>query len=128
MPDSAFADLPVISVYSQANALDDGFLQPLAGQIPASQNRKFQPGQTTLTPGLSDELLDSKEILQPYLERHLSGDWGDVSETDGMLNDLALREHPADRVLSKYSLQNGVEFYIISYPGMETTAMLIEEY
>ncbi len=39
---------------------------------------KFHPGQIVATPGALAALQEAGESPLPYLQRHLSGDWGDV--------------------------------------------------
>jgi hypothetical protein len=43
---------------------------------------KFQPGQIVATPGALVAFEASGEDVLDYLERHLAGDWGDLSPED----------------------------------------------
>ena len=49
----------------------------------------FSPGGVFKTPGVSDI---PQEVLLSALKRHLSGDWGDVSEDDKQSNDEAVKD------------------------------------
>jgi hypothetical protein len=53
------------------------------------------------------------------LERHLTGDWGDLREEEKMLNELAVA-HGED-VLSAYRLNTGVEIWITTDRDREST-------
>ena len=61
------------------------------------------------------------------ISRHLSGDWGDVCETDGKLNDKALTT--GARLVSIYKTSFGLSFWIITEADRSiTTVLLPEEY
>lgn len=60
----------------------------------------FHPGQTVATPGALDAC--TEDYLFQCLQRHLSGDWGEVCQDDRKSNDAAL-EH-GDRILSAYPI------------------------
>lgn len=86
---------------------------------------KFQPGQIVATPGALDALKAAGEDALDYLERHLSGDWGDVCEEDRQENELSLKN--GWRILSAYTLKNGVKFWIITEADRSSTTFLLPE-
>lgn len=87
---------------------------------------KFNPGQIVATPGVIDEVGELEFIKG--LERHLSGDWGDLDEEDTKMNDRALRTGE-DRMLSAYHSPNGTKYYIITeWDRSVTTILLPSEY
>lgn len=45
----------------------------------ASQAR-FSPGQVVMTAGVDELVRQGRLNPSPYLRRHISGDWGDLSE------------------------------------------------
>ena len=51
---------------------------------------RFNPGQVVATPGALAAFEASGESLLDYLQRHLAGDWGDVSDPDIYENEYAL--------------------------------------
>src|SRR6266705_2043588 len=53
---------------------------------------KFDLGQLLITPGALDALTRNGTDEGPYLLRHQSADWGDLSEIDKRENDLSLLE------------------------------------
>ncbi len=85
----------------------------------------FQPGQIVATRGALSVL--SREDVMEALCRHLSGDWGDLSTEDKQENDFAVNN--GFRILSSYTSQKGVKFWIITEADRSaTTVLLPEEY
>ena len=94
---------------------------------------KFKLGQTVATPAALAALQESNESATSFLQRHVTGDWGDLCEEDKKLNDEAIaNEGDADkqqRVLSVYHTSKGVKLYIISeHDRSVSTILLPEEY
>lgn len=88
---------------------------------------KFQPGRIVATPGAIDAIARANQTIERYLERHLSGDWGDVGAGDWEANDWSL-EH-GERLLSSYRLPDDTTIWIITERDRSaTTALLPEEY
>lgn len=72
------------------------------------------------------ETVDITEI-QDALNRHVSGDWGEVCKEDKQMNDDALTL--GNRVVSVYKSSEDVKFYIITeHDRSVTTALLPSEY
>jgi hypothetical protein len=87
---------------------------------------KFNLGATVATPCALAKL--EKLNLSPadLLDRHISGDWGDLCEEDKKLNNEELNN--AGRILSAY-VHDGVKFYVITeWDRSVTTILLPEEY
>ena len=69
---------------------------------PAAESRvRFQAGTVVTTLGAT--LVATPEQMIALIQRHQSGDWGDVSAEDKKANDRALKW--GDRVLSSYKLE-----------------------
>jgi hypothetical protein len=86
---------------------------------------KFPLGRIVSTPNAL-ESVPNTDILSA-LERHASGDWGDLDEHDRKANERALLEDT--RILSAYRSKNGVKFWIITeHDRSVTTALLPEDY
>lgn len=69
----------------------------------------------------------SEEVLG-FLERHRSGDWGEVCRGDATLNDLSLRSgDDRDRILSAYRLEDGERIWIITEADRSVTTILTPE-
>ncbi len=61
------------------------------------------------------------------LQRHLDGDWGDISEEDREANNLALQN--GGRLLSAYRMGSGVKLWVITEADRSvTTVLLPDEY
>src|SRR4051812_46041842 len=73
---------------------------------------KFNLGQVVGTPGALEALTDSGQTADFFLEKHLSGDWGELSQEDRELNDQALVD--GSRLLSAYKTLKGVKLWIIT--------------
>ena len=84
----------------------------------------FAPGRLLMTAGVAAAISES-QILN-VLRRHLSCDWGDVSDRDKAMNDQALKH--GGRLVSAYR-SNGRKFLIITEEDRSaTTIMLAEDY
>jgi len=86
---------------------------------------KFSLGQTVITPGALDSILSSGGNPSAYLDRHLSGDWGELSAEDVAENELSVRE--GFRILSAYLLPDGVRIWIITEWDRSSTCILLPE-
>jgi hypothetical protein len=65
--------------------------------------------------------------IQDALNRHVSGDWGDVCKEDKQMNDEALTL--GNRVVSVYKSSEDVKYYIITeHDRSVTTVLLPSEY
>ena len=84
-------------------------------------NPRFSPGRLMITRNAKDTLPHSE--VNAAIQRHLHGDWGDVCESDGKLNDEALRE--GDRLFSVYHTQDDVKFWIITESDRSATTVLL---
>jgi hypothetical protein len=82
---------------------------------------KFLPGRIVATPGVREAV--SEEVLSAALERHLNGDWGDVSGNDRAANERALRD--GTRLLSVYHAPDKTKFYVITEANRSTTTLLL---
>ncbi|MBP5718171.1 MAG: hypothetical protein J6X53_04235, partial [Abditibacteriota bacterium] len=79
-------------------------------------------GQVFKTPGVSDI---PQEVLLSALKRHLSGDWGDLSEGDKRLNDEAVKD--GDRIFSAYHAPDGTKFWVITESDRSATTFLLPD-
>jgi hypothetical protein len=93
---------------------------------------KFQLGQVVGTPGALAALEESGQTPAFFLQRHLAGDWGEVSDDDWHLNDQAVAD--GSRLLSAYRTLKGKKLYVITEATDDnghraaTTLLLPEEY
>ncbi len=70
------------------------------------------------------ESIDGSPLLMfPYLERHASGDWGEVDAHDRRANNRALKD--GTRLLSAYTLPGGRKVWIITEADRSSTCLLL---
>ena len=84
---------------------------------------KFPMGQMVATPGAIGVLEDGE--ITRLLQRHQSGDWGEVSKDDWQANDFSLRE--GTRLLSAYTTQSGTKVWAITDADRSATTLLLPE-
>lgn len=65
------------------------------------------------------------EEIQQALQRHVTGDWGDLDDDDKQANDEALVN--GERLLSAYHTANGIKFWIITESDRSVTTVLLPE-
>ncbi len=73
---------------------------------------KFHLGRTLATPGALTALEESGQSPVFFLEKHNSGDWGEVNDEDKRLNDQALID--GSRLLSAYKTLKGERIWVIT--------------
>ena len=84
----------------------------------------FQPGEVVATPGVLAKVPEIEIALA--LNRHLQGDWGDVSTSDKRSNNRALRND--GQILSVYYTEkNRVKFWIITEADRSSTTVLLPD-
>ena len=92
----------------------------------------FALGRITMTTNLQGQLQETnpegwEEELKVLIDRHVSGDWGDLDEHDRGENQLALEK--GFRIFSVYNTGSGIKLYIITEADRSyTTALLPEDY
>ena len=84
-------------------------------------NPRFNPGSLMITRNAKNAL--PRREVDAAINRHLSGDWGDVCQSDWQRNEQALRD--GDRLLSVYQTQAGEKFWIITESDRSTTTVLL---
>ena len=79
------------------------------------------------TPGALEALKQASENAGGYLLRHMSCDWGDMSDEDKQLNEDAIKN--GRRVMSVHHTSQGEKLYVITEADRSvTTVLLPEEY
>lgn len=84
---------------------------------------KFALGQILATPGAVDALSEANQAAQSLLRRHVTGDWGDLSEEDRQENELSVAQ--GFRILSAYTLPTGVRLWLITEADRSATTLLL---
>jgi hypothetical protein len=81
-----------------------------------------------MTAGVNDSVQRGIFNPTPYLQRHLNGDWGDLSDDDRRQNDAALQSGE-DRLFSSYQVTRDLKLWIITeWDRSVTTLLLPSEY
>ena len=83
---------------------------------------RFALGQTFITPGAQEALDIAGQTAIQFLRRHMSQDWGEVSEGDARENELSLRD--GFRLLSAYRTVLGQKIYVMWNKGSDVLSRL----
>ena len=86
---------------------------------------RFSLGQVVATPGAIEALNESGQDALQFLQRHITGDWGDVPAEDAEENELSLKE--GFRLLSAYATAKDVKIWIITEADRSVTTLLLPE-
>ncbi len=78
----------------------------------------FELGKLMATPAVLQAIQDSGQEVSDFLNRHVRGDWGTLSEVDRLNNDEAVET--GDRIYSVYRTDNGTKIWIITEPENES--------
>jgi hypothetical protein len=81
----------------------------------------FPLGQLVAPPGALDVI--TFEQVHDLIERHRSGDWGDVSEQDWAANARALVE--GSRLFSSFNISKYVRIWVITEANRSATTILL---
>ena len=82
-------------------------------------------GQIAATPAALDALVATNTHPLTLLRRHATGDWGDLCSEDMEANRLALAL--GRRVLSVYTLAEGILVWVITEADRSATTLLLPE-
>ena len=85
----------------------------------------FPLGQLVATPGGAEALANNGSPIVQILQRHVSGDWGDLDEEDKRANDRAVTE--GTRIFSAYHLADGTKVWCITEADRSATTILLPE-
>ncbi len=92
----------------------------------------FDLGRVSITPAALQSIADSGQEPAEFLNRHVHGDWGVLSEVAQLRNQEALAS--GDRIFSTYRTENGTKIWIITEaaddagPRPRTTILLPDEH
>lgn len=85
--------------------------------------RRFALGQTFITPGAEEALQIAGQTAIEFLRRHMSCDWGELSQDDVSENEFSLSK--GFRLLSNYRTGKGQQLWIISEADRSATTILL---
>jgi hypothetical protein len=88
---------------------------------------RFPVGRVVATPGALRALQKAEQHPAEFLDRHVTGDWGEVPDADKQENELSV-EH-GFRIISAYTTSAGEKIWIITEADRSyTTILLPSEY
>jgi len=93
---------------------------------------RFRLGQTVATPAALEAIQQAGQSPAEFLDRHVRGDWGNLSADDRALNDEAVQD--GSRSLSAYVTRGGENIWVITEAADDrghrsaTTILLPDEY
>ncbi len=85
----------------------------------------FELGRIVATPGALEVLEQAGLSPASLLQRHASGDWGEVPPADARENRLSVKR--GFRLLSSYPLGDGRKVWIITEADRSSTCLLLPE-
>jgi hypothetical protein len=83
----------------------------------------FPMGQTVITRNAADSL--HPEDVKLCLDRHATGDWGDLDDDDRRSNQIGVDQ--GLRLLSAYNDRAGCRFWIITEADRSATTVLLPD-
>lgn len=86
---------------------------------------RFALGQTYIAPGAEEALMIAGQTGIEFLRRHMSNDWGELSDEDARENELSLNE--GSRLLSAYRTAKGQKLWIITEADRSSTTILLPD-
>ena len=84
---------------------------------------RFTLGQIFITPGAEEALQIAGQTAIEFLRRHMSCDWGELSEDNVHENEFSLKE--GFRFLSAYQTGKGQKLWIITEADRSATTILL---
>ncbi|MGH7782276.1 MAG: hypothetical protein ACREO5_00305, partial [Candidatus Binatia bacterium] len=85
----------------------------------------FSLGNLVATPAALAALERTGEDARSFIRRHITGDWGDLSQTDKQENDCAI-DIPL-RILSAYTLKDQTKIWVITEADRSSSTILLPE-
>lgn len=85
----------------------------------------FKLEQLVMTVGARDALVEAEQNPYEFLQRHASGDWGELCDEDKRENELSVRE--GFRILSAYRTRKDVRLWVITEADRSSTTILLPE-
>ncbi len=87
------------------------------------EKKSFPLGQVLITPPVEAVLQEVGRNLQEFLDRHASGDWGDIDTDDWNANEEALTS--GARLMSAFAVTEAQKIWIITEADRSATTILL---
>jgi len=86
---------------------------------------RFSLGNLVATPGALEALKHAGQYPLELIQRHLRGDWGNVSPEDAAENELSVQN--GLRIMSVYVLASGTTVWVITEADRSVTTILLPD-
>ena len=88
-----------------------------------SEDPRFPLGRVVATVGALAVLFDAGQAPREFIERHVSGDWGELDSEDSASNEEALKW--GLRIFSAYRTSDGEKVWVITEADRSSTTLLL---
>jgi|3_EtaG_2_1085321.scaffolds.fasta_scaffold85748_1 hypothetical protein len=85
----------------------------------------FETGRLLITPGALEATKKAGQGLEPLIDRHKSGDWGDMCEADVESNNAAI--DGGTRIMSSYEMSTGRVVWLVTESDRSATTILMPD-
>jgi hypothetical protein len=93
--------------------------------IAIREKKSFPLGKVLITPPAEAVLQEAGRTFQEFLEKHASGDWGEIDADDWNANEEALASR--GRVMSVYAVTDKQKVWIITEADRSATTLLLPD-
>lgn len=84
---------------------------------------RFSLGRTVATPGALEAIAAAAQTPDEFLRRHVTGDWGDMSDDDKRENEFSVDKRL--RIFSAYHTNQGEKIWVITEADRSATTLLL---
>src|SRR5690348_3859849 len=98
-------------------------MQPHSDTNQEASAARFTLGRILITPGAQEALQLAGHTAVDFLCRHVTGDWGELSDEDVKGNEASLEQ--GFRILSRYQTTKGEWLWIITEADRSATTILL---
>ena len=93
--------------------------------IAIREKKSFPLGQVLITPPAEAILQEASRTFQEFLDRHASGDWGEIDVDDWNANEDALTS--GARLMSVYTVTDKQKIWIITESDRSATTLILPD-
>ena len=90
----------------------------------------FRPGRSIATAEAVKAMQEAGQDPNELLNRHVSGDWGEISQDVRIENEVSVRRvftTQRPRIFSAYSLETGIKIWLFTEADRSVTTFLLPE-
>src|SRR5437899_12716646 len=97
----------------------------MRSQRPGRHDMLFPLGRVVATPGALRALEKAEQQPAEFLDRHVNGDWGEVTEEDKRENEFSVQH--GFRILSAYTTTADDRIWVLTEADRSATIILLPE-